>query len=249
MCDFVGKDGLEYLGCSLIARFPPLGRQLTKQVQFARFEGAVLECQSRRQRVQRTGHAPLKVGNRKLSLVTANLTQAPIECGHVPAFVPTLPRQVHAQFPRRLGELDETLCGDLNRSRFVVHVPVDALTPGNFGHPRPLFKLRVAVDHLKAGLAGRIASQRHSFYLLGFFRLHSGHRLLLYATAAEDRRTTIFASRDPRFASRAGHSLSVSRTCGSSFLSASLSPIILLNSPRIFSNTRTVGSSNKWSVR
>src|SRR5205809_1996570 len=86
-----------------------------------------MERQAHRQRVEPTRHPPLKAGNWKPSLAAPDLTQAPIEPGHVPAFIPTLTRQVHAQFPRRLGEIHETLRGDLNRSCLVVHVAVDAL--------------------------------------------------------------------------------------------------------------------------
>src|SRR5438045_9154781 len=93
----------------------------------------------------------------------------------MPAFIPALTRQMHAQFPRCFREIHQALSGDLDRSGFIVHVAVDTLSLGDHGHPRPLLHLVIAMDNLKADLASWIASYRHAFNPIHSVWLKSNH--------------------------------------------------------------------------
>jgi hypothetical protein len=86
-----------------------------------------------------------------------------------------LPGEMHTQFPGSLGKICQALGCDLDRSGFVIHVPVKPFTHGGRRHVRPLMHFRVAMDNMKAFFPQRVPAERHPFNLLRVFSFYLDH--------------------------------------------------------------------------
>ena len=175
MSDLIGKNGLQDLRSFFVADFPPLGRKLSQEIELAGLESAILQGQASRERIEHAGDTPLKIGNREFSLVATDFSQSAIESCHVPTFVPALAGELHAELPGSVRKIHQALGGNLDSSRFVVHVPVEAFTHGGRRHAGPLMHFRVAVNDLKAFFAQRIPPEGHALNRFRVFWFHLDH--------------------------------------------------------------------------
>src|SRR5262249_28952301 len=79
------------------------------------------------------------------------------EDGAVPHLIPALPGELHAQLPRRVGEISDHRGDDLQGLHLVVHVPMQALALGDLRHVVVVAQVLVQLDDGEALLTRRIA--------------------------------------------------------------------------------------------
>src|SRR5437868_1867591 len=73
--------------------------------------------------------------------------------------VPRLPRQLHAQPPGSIGELDDANGGQIDTGHFVGHVPVNHLASRDIREIPVLVRIRIPGDDLEALVARRRLAQ------------------------------------------------------------------------------------------
>src|SRR5438105_14546309 len=100
-----------------------------------------------------------------------------MENGNVARFVPALPRQLHAQRPRSLRKIDETLSGDVEAGNLVAHVPVNELATRDVVRPLVFVQFCVTANDLEARVACRLSAQPDAFFLDIADRIGRAHPL------------------------------------------------------------------------